>query len=142
MGRRLLTWWSSALMLAIVPFEHELYHVWDGDPGWRAQWAQWTCGHLAGLAMALLLIPRFLALPGAAQWVGVAACAWMALEDAQAAFCGALHWGAANVPTASRLCVERFGDEPYVVAAAAGVATMLVAVLRLGNSGRKSDDKD
>lgn len=127
-------------MVALVPLEHWLYHLWDGAPNWGAQWAEWCFGHLAGIAMSGMLLWGFLRASGAIRLLGVGACLWMALEDAECAACGALKWsgGLPNIPSASRLCIEQFGNEPYIILCAAAISYLLARGVIAWNSNRAS----
>lgn len=118
-----------ALILAgCVWAAHFAYYLWP-DLTDRA-WAQYVGTHAALAVTALALVPRAAAVRLAP--IAVGACYLIAIESAQCAVCGRLQWG--NIITRD-LCVQAFGAEPYALAAALMLATLLAVHLRRPGHG-------
>lgn len=109
-------------LLGVVTVAHAVYYAWPA--GAQRRWAFYVLGGVAFAAAMLMHLPDKKARATEVGAVGGAACLWGALEGLQQAGCGALGW--MHTPKERDLCVELVGPWPYVLAASALLAWLIV----------------
>ncbi len=115
------------LLLVAVAGAHSAYYLAPDEAQTRG-WIAYVGTHaLVIVALAILLPWASSARPEWAAVVGALACWWGILESAQAVGCSLLMWGTLS---SADLCEQAFGREVYMLAAALGLAWVIVSAAR------------